>query len=49
LQAVLELIKQSAVKVQQASLFGEIVIEALVPPEEIAVRRNGSEETEESS
>ncbi len=44
LQAVLELVKQSAVKVQQASLFGEILIEALIPPEEISVERAASEE-----
>ena len=36
LQAILELIKQCAVYVTQASMFGEIIIEALIPPEEIA-------------
>jgi segregation and condensation protein A len=44
LQAVLELIKQSAVKVNQPSLFGEIVIESLIPPEEISFRRVSSED-----
>lgn len=45
LQAVLELVKQSAVKVHQASLFGEIVIEPLMSPEEISVRRTSPEGT----
>jgi segregation and condensation protein A len=44
LQAVLELVKQSAVKVSQPTLFGEIVIEALIPPEEISFRQTSSEE-----
>ncbi len=35
LQAILELIKQCAVQAQQAQPFGDIVIEALVPPEQI--------------
>jgi len=35
LQAILELIKQCTVQAQQAQPFGDIVIEALVPPEEI--------------
>ncbi len=35
LQAILELIKQRAVQAQQAQPFGDIVIEALVPPEQI--------------
>ena len=43
LQAVLELVKQSAVKVRQQSTFGEIVIEALIPPEEIAFKRASDE------
>lgn len=49
LQAVLELIKQSAVEVNQSSLFGEIVIEALIPPEEISFRGVSSEETGQDS
>ncbi|MGC9394172.1 MAG: segregation and condensation protein A [Anaerolineae bacterium] len=35
LQAILELIKQCTVQAQQQNRFGDIVIEALVPPEEI--------------
>ncbi|HOT91259.1 MAG TPA: segregation/condensation protein A [Anaerolineae bacterium] len=35
LQAILELIKQCAVQAQQSQPFGDIVIEALVPPEQI--------------
>lgn len=35
LQAILELIKQRAIQAQQTERFGDIVIEALVPPEEI--------------
>lgn len=35
LQAILELIKQRTVQAQQAQPFGDIVIEALVPPEQI--------------
>ena len=35
LQAILELIKQRAIRAQQAQRFGDIVIEALVPPDEI--------------
>ena len=36
LQAILELIKQRTVQAQQQELFGDITIEATVPPEEIA-------------
>ena len=36
LQAILELIKQRTVQAQQPQPFGDIVIEALVPPEQIA-------------
>jgi segregation and condensation protein A len=35
LQAILELIKQRAIQAQQSQRFGDIVIEALIPPEEI--------------
>jgi segregation and condensation protein A len=35
LQAILELIKQEAVQAVQGQRFGEIIIEAVVPPEEI--------------
>lgn len=35
LQAILELMKQRAIQVQQTTLFGDITIEPLVPPEEI--------------
>lgn len=35
LQAILELIKQHMVQATQATLFGEIVIDPLVPPDEI--------------
>jgi segregation and condensation protein A len=41
LQAILELIKQRTVQAQQQELFGDITIEATVPPEEIAAV-NGS-------
>ena len=36
LQAILELIKQRTVQAQQQELFGDITIEATVPPEELA-------------
>ncbi|MBN2389126.1 MAG: segregation/condensation protein A [Anaerolineae bacterium] len=36
LQAILELIKQRTIQAQQPQPFGDIVIEALVPPEQIA-------------
>lgn len=35
LQAILELIKQRAIQAQQTERFGDIVIEALVPPDQI--------------
>ncbi len=35
LQAILELIKQCAVQAQQTQPFGDIIIESLVPPEQI--------------
>ena len=47
LQAVLELVKQSAVEVRQNALFGEIVIEALIPPEEIPIKEAPAEGTTE--
>ena len=37
LQAILELVKQKAVQVRQERPFGEIVIEPLIPPEQISV------------
>ena len=43
LQAILELIKQRMVQATQGSLFGEILIDPLVPPEEIPEPTSPSE------
>jgi chromatin segregation and condensation protein Rec8/ScpA/Scc1 (kleisin family) len=37
LQAILELIKQRTVQAQQQELFGDIMIEATGPPEDITI------------
>jgi segregation and condensation protein A len=44
LQAILELIKQCTVQAQQVQPFGDIVIEALIPPEQIAEPSVSTEE-----
>jgi segregation and condensation protein A len=45
LQAILELIKQRTVQAQQHELFGDITIEATVPPEKIVVTDDTMETT----
>jgi segregation and condensation protein A len=44
LQAVLELVKQCAIQARQEQLFGDIVIEALIPPDQIPEPAAVSEE-----
>jgi segregation and condensation protein A len=45
LQAILELIKQRTVQAEQHELFGDIIIEATVPPQEITTTANSTETT----